>query len=131
MYNTNSRARAWFDGGARRKEDLAAIGFHAATNSPSEPFYSMDATAPPVHEGHTVFEGHCRLPVAFRNEVDNVEAELTALCMLLLRLLQHNLYEVDVYTDCAALLGFANHAEPRPLRQPFHDLAKRARMLMA
>ena len=104
---TPTAARAWIYGGARRKRDLA-IGFHAAINSSSEPFNSMTATAPPVHEGHTVFEGHYRLPVAFRNEVDNVEAELTALCMLLLRLLPHKLYEVDVYTDCAALLGFAN-----------------------
>ena len=76
---TPTVARAWFDGGARRKEDLAAIGFHAAINSPSEPFHSMNATAPPVHEGHTVFEGHYRLSVAFRNEVDNVEDERTEL----------------------------------------------------
>ena len=128
---TPTAARAWLDGGARRKSDLAAIGFHAAINSPTDPFHSMNATAPPVREGFTVFEGYYRLPVAFRNEVDNVEAELTALCMLLLRLLQHQLYEVDVYTDCAVLLEYADHTEPLPLRHPFHELAKRARFLMA
>ena len=105
---TPTAARAWLDGGARRKSDLAAIGFHAAMNSPTDPFHNMNATAPPVREGFTVFEGYYRLPVAFRNEVDNVEAELTALCMLLLRLLQHQLYEVDVYTDCAVLLEYVD-----------------------
>ena len=128
---TPTAARAWLDGGARRKADLAAVGFHAAVNAPNDPLYSMNATAPPVHEGLTVFEGYYHLPVAFHNEVDNVEAELTALCMLLLRLLQHQLYEVDVYTDCAVLLEYADHTEPLPLRHPFHELAKRARLLMA
>jgi ribonuclease HI len=118
------------DGGARRSDVKASIGCFALRSTAREPFTDMRVTTPDDRAGETVFEHKYLLEVPYRNEVDNMEAELTALAMLLLNVVERGHYDVNVYTNCAELITYMRPRSALPERPVLRRLVARCRTLI-
>ena len=112
---------------------ILSFNYFATRSTQGEPFDDFDdmrATTPNDRAGETVFERKYLLDVPYRNEVDNMEAELTALAMLLLNMVERGHYEVDVYTDCAELIPYMRPRSELPERPVVRRLVVRCRTLI-
>ena len=111
---THNTWRVFFDGGARRKDDLAGVGFVILKSTKEHPFQSLLAERPSTWDGDVVYESFNRIPVAFRNDTDNMEAEYTAAIGALYEVMLRTHNEIDLYGDCKEVFdAISRRAEPK------------------
>ena len=95
--------RIFLDGGARSRDQLAAIGFQIRRG----PFDNYCAVYPSETDGVLVAQGEYKVKYPAKDETDNVECELSAAATALFRLFELGEARADVYTDCVAVVQAA------------------------
>ena len=93
--------RIFVDGGARRRDKLAAIGYQIRKG----PFINSNAVYPDERDGTQVAAGEFQVEYPAKDETDNVECELTSAAVALFVLFERGEYRADLYTDCKTVAG--------------------------
>jgi hypothetical protein len=81
------------DGGARRRDKLAAIGYQIRKG----PFKNTNAVYPNERDGTQVAAGEFQVEYPAKDETDSVECELTSAAVALFVLFEQGEYLVDLY----------------------------------
>ena len=92
--------RIFVDGGARRRDKLAAIGYQIRKG----PFKNTNAVYPDERDGTQVAAGEFQVQYPAKDETDNIECELTSAAVALFVLFERGEYRADLYTDCKTVV---------------------------